>query len=207
MGVIFALNAIGVTNIDVWFPGWWTLFIIIPCGVGLITERDKTGNIIGLLVGVCLLLWQLDIADFSLLWKLLVPAIIIVVAVKMIIGGFGRKEQGKTVVVSVDGPSGTAIFGGKDMNFDGQSFDGCELTAIFGGVDCDLRGAIIEKDCTIKATAIFGGVEIFMPKGVNVKVNSTNIFGGTDDECERTADATVTVYVETVSIFGGVDLK
>ncbi len=29
------------------FDGWWTLFIIVPCAIGLITDRDKTGSIIG----------------------------------------------------------------------------------------------------------------------------------------------------------------
>ncbi len=206
-GVIILLNAIGVTDIDIWFPGWWTLFIIIPCVVGIFTDRDKTGNIIGLIIGVSLLLWQLDIVDLSIMWKILVPVIIIAIAVKMIINGFGHKKRENIVIVSGDVPAGTAIFGGKDMNFDGQVFDGCELTAIFGGVDCDLSGAIIEKDCRINATAIFGGIEIIVPKGVKVKVDSTNIFGGTSDESDFSSDSAPTVYIESVSIFGGVDIK
>lgn len=210
VGVIFALNALNITDIDVWFPGWWTLFIIIPCGVGIFTDRDKTGNIIGLGIGIALLLCAQNILDFSLVWKLALPAIIIVFAIKMIVRGVGKKKDSNVIIVTSENgeiPSGTAIFGGKDMNFDGQVFDGCELTAIFGGVECDLGGAIIEKNCTIRATSIFGGIDIIMPKGVNVKVSSTNIFGGTDDECEKNPDSPVTVYVEAVSIFGGVDLK
>ena len=46
-GVIWALNEFNVTNINVFFDGWWTLFIIVPCAIGLFTEREKTGNIIG----------------------------------------------------------------------------------------------------------------------------------------------------------------
>ena len=196
VGVIILFNAIGVTDIDIWFPGWWTLFIIIPRVVGIFTDRDKTGNIIGLIIGVSLLLWQLDIVDLSIMWKILVPVIIIAIAVKMIINGFGHKKRENIVIVS-----------GKVMNFDGQVFDGCELTAIFGGVDCDLSGAIIEKDCRINATAIFGGIEIIVPKGVKVKVDSTNIFGGTSDESDFSSDSVPTVYIESVSIFGGVDIK
>ncbi|MBQ8303077.1 MAG: hypothetical protein IJX97_06020 [Clostridia bacterium] len=206
-GVIILLNSLGVTDINIWFPGWWTLFIIIPCVVGIFTERDKTGNIVGLIIGVSLLLWQLDVVDLSILWKILVPAIVIAIAIKMIINGFGRKKQENIVIVSGDVPAGTAIFGGKDMNFDGQVFEGCELTAIFGGVDCDLSGAIIEKDCRINATAIFGGIEIIVPKGVKVKVDSTNIFGGTSDESDLSADSEPTIYIESVSIFGGVDIR
>ena len=54
-GIFFALNSLNITNVDVFFKGWWTLFIIVPCAVGLFTERDKTGNIIGLALGTAIL--------------------------------------------------------------------------------------------------------------------------------------------------------
>lgn len=208
-GVLFALNALNVTDIDIFFPGWWTLFIIIPSGIGLITDKDKTGSAIGLAVGVVLLLWQLDVVNLSLVWELIVVAILVAVGIKLIVGGTKKSNSGDgaTVNISVDAPSGCAIFGGKEMNFDGQVFEGTELTAVFGGVDCDLSGAIIKKDCKIKATAIFGGVDIILPKGVNLSVSSTSIFGGTDDAYVREPASEVTVYIETVSVFGGVDIK
>lgn len=208
-GVLFALNALNVTDIDIFFPGWWTLFIIIPSGIGLITDKDKTGSAIGLAVGVVLLLWQLDVVNLSLVWELIVVAILVAVGIKLIVGGTKKNNSndGVSVNISVDAPSGCAIFGGKEMNFDGQVFEGTELTAVFGGVDCDLSGAIIKKDCKIKATAIFGGVDIILPKGVNVSVSSTSIFGGTDDAYVREPASEVTVYIETVSVFGGVDIK
>ncbi|MBR3875405.1 MAG: hypothetical protein IKJ25_01355 [Clostridia bacterium] len=208
-GVLFALNALNVTDIDIFFPGWWTLFIIIPSGIGLITDKDKTGSAIGLSVGVVLLLWQLDVVNLSLVWELIVVAILVAVGIKLIVGGTKKSNSndGVSVNISVDAPSGCAIFGGKEMNFDGQVFEGTELTAVFGGVDCDLSGAIIKKDCKIKATAIFGGVDIILPKGVNVSVSSTSIFGGTDDAYVREPASEVTVYIETVSVFGGVDIK
>ena len=208
-GVLFALNALNVTDIDIFFPGWWTLFIIIPSGIGLITDKDKTGSAIGLAVGVVLLLWQLDVVNLSLVWELIVVAILVAVGIKLIVGGTKKSNSndGVSVNISVDAPSGCAIFGGKEMNFDGQVFEGTELTAVFGGVECDLSGAIIKKDCKIKATAIFGGVDIILPKGVNVSVSSTSIFGGTDDAYVREPASEVTVYIETVSVFGGVDIK
>ena len=56
IGVIIGLNAFHITNIDLFFDGWWTLFIIVPCFFGLFKDQDKTGNIIGLIVGIYLLL-------------------------------------------------------------------------------------------------------------------------------------------------------
>ena len=79
IGAVFALNALNITDIDIFFDGWWTLFIIVPCTIGLFTEREKTGNIIGVAIGVFLLLCCQDILSFSMFWKLLVPAIIVIV--------------------------------------------------------------------------------------------------------------------------------
>lgn len=44
IGVIIGLNTFHITNIDLFFDGWWTLFIIIPCFLGLFKDQDKTGN-------------------------------------------------------------------------------------------------------------------------------------------------------------------
>ena len=84
IGVIIGLNTIGITNIDIFFDGWWTLVIIVPCFIGLFTNKDKTGNIIGLLVGVILLLGMQNIIDFNLIWKLLLPSIIVIIGLSLI---------------------------------------------------------------------------------------------------------------------------
>ena len=86
-GVLLGLNAFGITDIDIFFDGWWTLFIIVPCAVGLITDRDKLGSLIGICVGVFLLLCCRDVLDFSMVWKLLVPIIVVLIGLKLIIGG------------------------------------------------------------------------------------------------------------------------
>ena len=157
-GVLFALNALGVTNYDVFFDGWWTLFIIIPCFVGLITDRDKTGSIIGLAIGVLLLLWQQEIIELDFVWKLFLPALVIILGLKLIFGNTFKKKDREKIEelkkMSGDLKSNFTIFSGSDLNYNGEFFDGAEYTAIFGGIDVDLRGAIIEKDCIINASAI-----------------------------------------------------
>ena len=104
VGVVFALNALHIVDINIFFDGWWTLFIIIPCTVGLITEREKTGNLIGLLVGVFLLLCCQDVLDFSILWKLAIPAVIIIIGLKCIFGGvLGGKSDKIMAEMKADG--------------------------------------------------------------------------------------------------------
>lgn len=209
-GVILALNVFNITNIDVFFDGWWTLFIIVPCAIGLFTEREKTGNIIGIVIGVFLLLCCQDILSFSMLWKLLVPAIIVIIGLKLIfVGLFGNKANEIMKKLKLEGKepkSGCATFSGCDLNYDGEVFEGAELTAIFGGVKCDLKNAIIEKDCAIQVSAIFGGIDILVPDNVNVKVSSNCIFGGISNKTAVHKEAP-TIYVSGTCMFGGVEIK
>ena len=89
-GVLLALRVFGITNVDVFFDGWWTLFIIIPCVVGLFTEEKKTGSLIGIALGVFMLLCCQDVLS----WKLLVPAIFVGIGLKLALTGlFGSKEE------------------------------------------------------------------------------------------------------------------
>lgn len=209
-GVIWALNVFNITNIDIFFDGWWTLFIIIPCAIGLFTEREKTGNLIGIAIGVFLLLCCQDILSFSMFWKLIVPAIVVFVGLKMVFTGlFGNKANEIMKNLRLEGKtlkSGCAAFSGCDMNYDGEVFEGAELTAVFGGVECDLRNAIIEKDCAIRVSAIFGGIDILVPAGINVRVSSNSIFGGVSNKT-AVYQNTPTIYVSGTCLFGGVEIK
>ena len=212
VGVIFALNAFGITDIKLFFDGWWTLFIIVPCCVGIFSEREKTGNIIGLCIGVFLLLCCQNILGFDILWKLTVPAIIVILGLKLIFGAiFGNKAMKLLESSKQNGENiktGCATFSGQNLSFDGEEFNGAELTAVFGGVKCDLRNAVIEKDCAVTATAVFGGIDIWVPDSVNVKVNSNSIFGGVSDKNHRPAvPGAVTVYINATCMFGGVEIK
>ena len=212
IGVIFSLNAFGVTDIKVFFDGWWTLFIIVPCFIGIFTDREKTGNIIGLLIGLFLLLCCQNVLSFGMLWKLAIPAVIVIIGLKLILGGlFGDRAVKMISESRQNGDNikiGCATFSGQDMNFDGEVFSGAELTAVFGGVECDLRTAIIKKDCAITASAIFGGIDIYVPDYVNVKINSNSIFGGVSGKNKRPPiQGGVTLYINATCIFGGIDIK
>lgn len=212
VGVIFALNACGLTNINVFFEGWWTLFIIVPCFIGLFSTNGKTASVIGLVIGVFFLLCCQGWLGFDMVWKLLFPIIIVIIGLRILFGAiFGHKApkaSKKAPKNSGNVKSACAVFAGQDINFAGEVFDGAEFTAVFGGIDCDLTGAIIEHDCTIDATGIFGGIDIIVPYNVNVKVNSNSIFGGVSNKNHRAdIEGAVTLYINATCMFGGVEIK
>ena len=212
LGLIIGGNALGITNINVFFDGWWTLIIIIPCFIGLFKEREKTGNIIGLLIGIALLLACQDLLDFNLVWKLLFPAILVAIGVSIIfkdvIGGKVSKEIKKLNEKKTGENEYCATFSGQDVRFDGEQFKGVDLTAVFGGIKCDLRNAIIEEDAVINTSSIFGGIDIYVTENVKVKVKSSSIFGGVSDEKKHSQNADAhTIYINATCIFGGVEIK
>ena len=186
IGLIVGGNALGITNINIFFDGWWTLFIIIPCFIGLFKENEKTGNLIGLLIGVALLLACQDILDFGLIWKLAFPAILVAIGLSIIfkdaLGGKVSSEIKKLNEKRNGENSYCATFAGQNVNFDGEKFTGADLTAVFGGVKCDLRKAIIDSDVVINASSTFGGIEIYVPSNVKVKIKSNSIFGGVSNK-------------------------
>lgn len=212
VGVLFCLNAFGLTQIDVFFDGWWTFFIIVPCSVHLFDKGNKTGSIVGILVGVFLLLWRQDIIKLSYLWKIGIPVLIIIIGFKLLIKGFAQDKSTeilKRIKASGDEPKkGTATFSNQRLDFEQENFQGAELNAIFGGVDCDLRYAVINQDCVINATAIFGGIDIYVPNNINVKVNSTCIFGGISrKESNKQVEGFPTLYINATCLFAGVDIR
>lgn len=210
-GVLAALSALDIVNINLFFSGWWTLIIIIPCAVGLVTKREKTDNLIGLGVGILLLLCCQGVVDFSLLLKLFVPAIILLIGIKILINAVKGNNAAEIISdMKTDGRQptiGCATFSGTNLNFDGQPFEGAELTAAFGGIKCDLRNAVIEKDCAIRVSATFGGIDILVPNNVNVKTNANAVFGGVSNKTVYRDQNAVTIYVSGMCLFGGVDIK
>lgn len=210
LGVIFGLNALEITDINIFFDGWWTLFIIVPCFINIFKEEDKTGDFIGLLIGVVLLLCSQDYLEFEMVWRLMIPAILVIIGLSFIfkdaINSKVKKEIKK--LNKKDTKEYCSTFGGQKVDFDNEEFTGCTLSAVFGGVDCDLRDAIIKEDVVINACAIFGGVDIRVPKDVRVKVTSTPIFGGVSNNRKNPKDENIkTIYVNATCVFGGVEIK
>ena len=210
VGIILALNTLGIASIHIFFDGWWTLFIIVPCTIGLFTDYDKSGHLIGICIGVFLLLCCQDILNFRMFWKLLFPAIIVIVGVKLILGSMlgNRGEQVfKQIQENGSVKSGTATFSGATFDYTGEVFEGARLDAVFGGIKCDLRGAIINGDFVINASAIFGGIDIFAPDDVRVELSGLPIFGGFSDKRLRGAASGNVLKINCFAAFGGITIK
>ncbi|MDD3174095.1 MAG: hypothetical protein PHF63_10685, partial [Herbinix sp.] len=52
IGVGFAGNVLFDWDFQLFFPGWWTLFIIIPCFISMIQHGFGVGATVGFVIGV-----------------------------------------------------------------------------------------------------------------------------------------------------------
>lgn len=226
-GLIFVIIGVGIAGdvMDLWefnlfFRGWWTLIIIIPCLVSIIQNGINVGSVTGLIIGVMLLIAQYVRFDFNY-WKLIIPTILIIIGLRIIFQGIKRKptlNRDKSIHVEVhtdnqtnyhtaDRKSYSAIFASNNIRVTDR-FTGIDLNAIFGGMALDLRDAIIDSDVEITATAVFGGIDIYVPRGVQIKVNNVPIFGGVSNKSVYSAEpGAYTIYLNSTTMFGGIDIK
>lgn len=211
IGIIMGINALGIADIDIFFDGWWTLFIIVPSFIGLLTDDDKLESIIFLIIGVLLLLGSQDIVKFELVSKLILPIIIVLIGLSLIFKNIFTAKIRKSIdeVNKTNNTSDecSAIFTGQDIKVANEEFNGKSVSAIFGGITLDLRKALITKDVVIKCKSIFGGIEIFVPDNVKVQVKSNSAFGGVDNKTISDNNSEITIYIDATCVFGGVDIK
>lgn len=203
-GILLGLNSLEIIKFNIFFSGWWTLFIIVPSFIGLITESDKTGNFIGLLIGCFLLLASLDIIDFDLILKLLLPIVLVIIGVSLI---FKKKYESLEKNKKEDNEY-FACFSSQTIDYSKTELNTLELTALFGGIKSDLRNTIIKDDIYINAGAFFGGIDIIVPEGVKVKVKPFALFGGVETKkLKANEKEKPVIYVNATCVFGGIDIK
>ncbi len=208
IGLGFAGNAFGFWNFELFFAGWWTLFIIVPCTISLIQNGIQLWNSLGLAIGILLLISAQGYLNGELLGQLIFPIIIIAIGLSII---FKDRLNAKRIQgIRKDGLADySAIFGGQELNLSGENFKGADVTAIFGSVSLDLRQAIIKEDLYMTATAIFGGIEIMVPTNVRVEITATPIFGAATNKSNPplSEENPITLYINSTNIFGGTEIK
>ncbi len=235
VGLLYGCSAMGILDFSIFFPGWWTLFIIIPCICALTRRKeDKTGPIIGLVVGICLFINAQDFRFHIDFFPMALAVVCIVIGWKMM---FPNKKKGhKQVEFTYDSTSGekevvvdgvkfdntytknsggyvnaSAILGGKDIRVENECFTGADITVVMGGIDLNLRNAIISEDVYINVSAVMGVIDIYVPANVRVVTDGCScIMGGIDVNTVyanfHSAD-TPKIIITGSCVMGGIDIK
>ena len=101
-----------------------------------------------------------------------------------------------------------AVFGGASRTGKWRVKKRTQSLALFGGVDLDLRDAIFEAPVVeISGFWCFGGLDIKVPAGIEVRDQTAGIFGGTDvRDVGDPQPGAPTLVIKGMSLFGGVSV-
>jgi len=215
VGVITFGNIYEFWQLDLFFNGWWTLFLIVPGLISILQGGLNWGNMSLVLIGTLLLLGQQGIIDDDMVFKLIFPVVLIMLGLFTVFGSFSEKKTRSLLAGlhsggtdSDDSPNCLAFFGANDVKNSSQNLQGGNATAIFGGVTLDLRGAKLTSDITFNTTAIFGGIEIIAPPNVRVRVTGLPVFGGNDVKVAAPTDENLPLITfNCLTLFGGTEIK
>jgi hypothetical protein len=102
-----------------------------------------------------------------------------------------------------------AVFGGVTRTGRWRVRRKIHSVALFGGMDLDLREAVFEGT-TVEMSGFwcFGGLDIKVPEGIEVRDQTVGIFGGTDvRDLGNPLPGAPTLVIKGAALFGGVSVR
>lgn len=202
IGFALLAETTGYADVSVFWTYVPSLFVLLGLFALVVSGfRNVVGPVIVVAVASA---WQLVALEYLTVDEVvqLWPLAIVLFGLSIVLG------QYRSRVKTVDGSyvSGLGVFGGSEKRAS-TLFTGGTLTALFGGASLDLRDTTIEdRPATIAATAVFGGVDVVVPREWNVSLDVVPIFGGASDDRLR-ADHEhdeIDLIVTGFALFGGV---
>ena len=207
-GAIALLDNFGVVRIG----NVWRLWPLILVAIGLskvLRPRGSPGRVAGTIltvVGVWLLLENLGVWPYSLgdLW----PLIVVALGVFLVWGALGNRPRGPFPDDS-SRVSSFSMLGGTEHRSKSQDFQGGDATAILGGCKIDLRQAAIKSgEALLDVFAMWGGVEIIVPRSWSVVIKGAPILGGFEDKTDSPREeGGPRLIVRGTALMGGVEIK
>ncbi len=211
VGVIFLLANMDKLDFGDFISIYWPMILIVIGISHLLTSGFRNAGV-GLLliaIGAFFQLVNLGVLGgrvWAFFWPLLIIAAGLWVIFKPKPKGFGENAP----EIKQDDLGAFVIFSGLKRRFESDKFRGGKATAIFGGLELDLtKIKLKDNQATVELTAIFGGIDLFVPREWNVIVDSSAILGGVDDKHRPVPPTTIqmTLYVKATAILGGIGIK
>lgn len=226
-GLLLLLERLDV-GVDIRLGDYWPVLIIL-IGVAKLLQPGYSRQIFwGLtLVGIGTLfqLNNLDIIDFWFddLW----PIAIILVGIVIIKGSSWRpkflvinaRDKGsddsccgsfshKKESIDGDQVNISATLGGGEYKISSKHFKGGNVSATLGGCEVDFRDAEIDGDsAVINASALMGGVELYIPPHWQVEVHASPILGAVENKATIPKESTKKLVVRGSAVMGAIEIK
>lgn len=230
IGAGYVGNALDIWEFSIFFKGWWTLFIIVPALLSILSAGLLFSNLLVLAVGTYFLLEQRNIIPNQLFNRLFFPVLVVFLGVLLIVKSLKSKSSSlkaefcfakdecdsasRKSVVSAEHDETTgcdddrciAFFNTRRIDFSNRKFKKSDCVAFFGRIKLDLRNADIEDLCKIDVMNFFGSTEIILPEDIAVNATTIPVFGSTVN-CYESSHSSKCVKIESVCIFGETKIK
>ncbi|MEU4769087.1 hypothetical protein AB0H12_38145 [Actinosynnema sp. NPDC023794] len=203
LGVLGVLDATGTLDFGAALGDWWPVGVIGVGVTAMIAQKHVSlGPGVVAAIGLVLLADRQEWTTGSLLW----PVVLLLVGSAVL---FGLRTR-HTADHRDDTGAPVALFGGTKVRSRAEHLTHAAVSAVFGGATLDLRDAHIDDEAYVDAFALFGGVEVLVPRAWRVSLGGLPFFGGYDDNTERDTamdpDAPL-LKVNATAIFGGIDVR
>ncbi len=214
IGGLFLLDQLGEFDFGTMISRYWpVIFFLIGISILISNGFRRIGSaLFFFLLGGVFLAMEFDLLGEDI-WNYIWPAAIILVGLWLLVRPAFRHHEGgsdKVPGVKESDVDIVGMFSGQKRRIESTAFRGGRATALFGGAELDLTGATLaEGKATLELTAIFGGIDLRVPRNWRLVVDAVPILGGVDDKRAPVAEADVkaTLYVKATAIFGGIDIK
>jgi predicted membrane protein len=228
-GALLFLDNLGVLPIaDI--RAYWPLWLVF-WGVWMLSVRRNAHSAIWSVAmiagGVLLILGNLHILHVTagILWPLLLIALGAMMLVRPVSPAdwperFRRRARFRAPVPENiqsfhgDRLDESAVFSALNRHVDAQNFEGGKLDCVFASIELDLTNAGVSSPshtAILEANAVFGGIEITVPRTWKVVVKSTAVFGGCEDKTvppRPEPGVPITTLVLTGgAVFGGISVQ
>ncbi|WP_455717518.1 LiaF transmembrane domain-containing protein [Anaerosporobacter sp.] len=213
IGILIIGNIFGLWDFVLFFPGWWTMFIIIPCFIHIISDGIHISSVVGLTIGILLLLMRQNVIDIALTRKLIIPIILIIIGLGIILKNMVRVSNNKDfhdfeIHYDKNSSNYTTVFHSRKIFIPNDKFFGASLSSVFGELQVDLSSAIITQDIVIHCSSVFGDIQLFVPSNVYVKTSGSQIFGSMKNKTTQVTDSgKPTIYLNYSAIFGEITVQ
>ena len=237
VGVLFLLRNVGVLYFDDIWQYWPVILIVI--GISKLANTHSASQVTsGLIIGgigTVFLLRNLGFI-YGNIWEYLWPGILIAVGLSILVKHLEGRDQswnpgsappgspppgpgnpfppGSGFTTTTSGANylhAECVFSGTRQKLETQDFLGGKIAAVFGGAEIDLRSAGTKREeVTIKADAVFGGIELWVPAHWQTIVRGTGVFGSFEDKTFPAApgrDKAPRLVVTGGAVFGSVVVK
>lgn len=210
LGVIIGLSTFDIIDVNLFFPGWWTLFIIVPSVMGILCDGDKTWSIVGLFIGSFLFLSCQPFFDFDILWKLFIPFVLVICGLNIMF-----KKNNKIIYEEkisdndIHDDMKEEVITSKDESKKEhyQEDNILTISSVFKNTTTDLSEKKFKNNDVIKVSSIFGDNKIYLSSDINVKIKSGILFGNVYNDKVDKEDNKTTVIIDCGILFGSVQIK